>query len=123
MQDTIHEEDASPAGQAAASPKRPKTSRSRSRSGHTAELEQELRTALGTKVEVRSSAAGRGKIVIHFANADEFERLSEHFTLHQPSQQGQLAPARFMAAALWRTSRRRRPGQLAFSSPECKIMR
>ena len=37
VQDTIHEEDASPAGHAAASPKRPKTSRSRS--GHAAELE------------------------------------------------------------------------------------
>ena len=29
---------------------------------------------------MRSSAAGRGKIVIHFANADEFERLRDHFT-------------------------------------------
>lgn len=38
-------------------------------------LEQELRTALGTKVDVRQGAKGRGRIVIHFANAEEFERL------------------------------------------------
>ena len=48
--------------------------------GKPRHFEQELRTALGTKVDVRSSAAGKGKIVIHFANADEFERLRDHLT-------------------------------------------
>ncbi|HVX15554.1 MAG TPA: ParB/RepB/Spo0J family partition protein [Pirellulales bacterium] len=38
-------------------------------------LEQELRTALGTKVDVRQGAKGRGRIVIHFPNPEEFERL------------------------------------------------
>ena len=31
----------------------------------------------GTKVEIKSSARGRGKITIHFTDADEFERLRE----------------------------------------------
>ena len=38
-------------------------------------LQQELRMQLGTKVEIRQTARGRGKITIHFANADEFDRL------------------------------------------------
>jgi ParB family transcriptional regulator, chromosome partitioning protein len=81
VQDTIHEEDSAPLGSATPHAstlpaKRPKASRSR----HTAALEQELRTALGTKVDVRSGASGRGKIVIHFANGDEFERLRDQLT-------------------------------------------
>jgi ParB family chromosome partitioning protein len=38
-------------------------------------LQQELRHQLGTKVEIRQTSRGKGKITIHFANADEFERL------------------------------------------------
>lgn len=38
-------------------------------------LEKELRMALGTKVEVRQGSRGRGRIVVHFTNHDEFERL------------------------------------------------
>jgi ParB family chromosome partitioning protein len=38
-------------------------------------LEQEFRTALGTKVDVRQTAKGSGRIVVHFKNADEFERI------------------------------------------------
>jgi len=49
--------------------------RRRSRSQHTVSLEQQLRAALGTKVDVRESARGRGRIVIHFKNHEEFERL------------------------------------------------
>lgn len=45
------------------------------RNDQLAALEQELRMALGTKVELRSSARHRGRIVIHFANLAEFERL------------------------------------------------
>ncbi|HWB09071.1 MAG TPA: ParB/RepB/Spo0J family partition protein [Pirellulales bacterium] len=44
---------------------------------NNAALEQELRAALGTKVDVRQGAKGRGRIVVHFANADEFERLRD----------------------------------------------
>ncbi len=42
---------------------------------HLASLEQEFRTALGTRVEVKQSAEGRGRIVIHFDGHEEFERL------------------------------------------------
>lgn len=38
-------------------------------------LEKELRIALGTKVEVRQGSRGRGRIVVHFSNHDEFDRL------------------------------------------------
>lgn len=40
-------------------------------------MQQELRMVFGTKVEIKSSARGRGKITLHFSDADEFERLRE----------------------------------------------
>lgn len=52
----------------------------RTRSEQVASLEQEFRLALGTKVEIKASARGRGKIVIHFGNHDEFDRLREQLT-------------------------------------------
>ncbi len=52
----------------------------RSRSDQIASLEQEFRHALGTKVEIRASARGRGKITIHFSSHDEFDRLREQLT-------------------------------------------
>ncbi len=47
----------------------------RTESEQVASLEQELRIALGTKVEIRQSKKGRGKIVVHFSDHDEFDRL------------------------------------------------
>ncbi len=47
----------------------------RSRSEHTGALEQELRSALGTKVSITHNAKGKGKMVIHFAGHEEFERI------------------------------------------------
>ena len=47
------------------------------RSEQIAALEQELRSALGTKVDLKSSRSGRGKIVIHFTSHQEFERLQQ----------------------------------------------
>jgi ParB family chromosome partitioning protein len=47
------------------------------RSKHLAVLEQQFRTALGTKVDLKHSPGGRGKIVIHFQDHDEFERLHQ----------------------------------------------
>jgi ParB family transcriptional regulator, chromosome partitioning protein len=41
-------------------------------------LEQELRNALGTKVQLTQSAKGRGKITIHFASHEEFDRVRGH---------------------------------------------
>ena len=64
-------------------PRRPETiaaKRRRPRSQHIAALEQELRHALGTKVEIRQGARGRGKLQIHFSSAEEFERLRQVLT-------------------------------------------
>lgn len=59
-----------------AAPKtRKKTRRRKAADSHTSQLEQQLKMALGTKVQIRQSQSGRGKIVIHFANNDEFIRL------------------------------------------------
>ncbi len=38
-------------------------------------MQQEMRMLFGTKVEIKSTARGRGKITIHFSDADEFDRL------------------------------------------------
>ena len=46
-------------------------------SPHIEAMQQEMRMVFGTKVEIKSSARGRGKITIHFTDADEFERLRE----------------------------------------------
>ena len=55
-----------------------KTTRGRGvQSEHIAALEQELRAALGTKVRISQNARGRGKLIIHFANHQEFERLRQ----------------------------------------------
>jgi ParB family chromosome partitioning protein len=54
--------------------------RQRTRSEQVASLEQEFRHALGTKVEIKSSPRGRGKIVIHFQSHDEFDRLRAELT-------------------------------------------
>ena len=50
----------------------------RTRSQHLASLEQQFRTALGTKVDVRESSKGRGRIVIHFKSHEEFDRLQAY---------------------------------------------
>ncbi len=52
------------------SPSKPST-----RSDQVAALEQDLRMALGTKVQIQQTGTGKGKIVIHFTNHSEFERL------------------------------------------------
>ena len=52
----------------------------RTKSDQIASLEQEFRHALGTQVEIRTSARGRGKITIHFANHEEFDRLREQLS-------------------------------------------
>lgn len=58
------------------------------RSEQIASLEQELRTALGTKVDLSQTARGRGKITIHFKNHEEFERLRQVLTAaNMPMQQ------------------------------------
>jgi len=50
----------------------------RLRSDHLAALEEEFRMALGTRVKITHSSRGRGKVVIHFASHEEFDRLRRH---------------------------------------------
>ncbi len=50
------------------------------KSDHVAALEQQLRMALGTKVEIRANARGRGRVVIQFNGHEEFERLMEQLS-------------------------------------------
>lgn len=38
-------------------------------------MQEEMRMLFGTKVEIKSTARGRGKITIHFTDPDEFDRL------------------------------------------------
>ncbi len=76
VQETINAADAEPLSVVTAEGQTAPVKRTRSK--HVASLEQELRSALGTKVDVRQGAKGRGRIVVHFANADEFERLYQY---------------------------------------------
>lgn len=56
-------------------PSKPK--RRRSASDQLAALEREWRVALGTKVDIKKTSRGSGRVVIHFANHDEYDRLHE----------------------------------------------
>lgn len=52
---------------------------SRGQNDHLAALEQQFRTALGIKkVKITANARGRGKLVIHFRNHEEFDQVQEH---------------------------------------------
>jgi ParB family transcriptional regulator, chromosome partitioning protein len=66
----------------------------RPRNEQIASLEQELRTSLGTKVDLSQSAKGKGKITIHFQSHEEFDRVRRMLTTpaavavpEQPQQQ------------------------------------
>jgi len=48
------------------------------------QLEEEFRVALGAKVEIRQTARGKGRIIVHFKNVDDFERLREHLCQDWP---------------------------------------
>ncbi|MCC6509625.1 MAG: ParB/RepB/Spo0J family partition protein [Pirellulaceae bacterium] len=58
-------------------PNRGKRGSARTVTPQIGSLEQELRRSLGTKIEIRQSARGRGKIVVHFNSAEEFERIRD----------------------------------------------
>ena len=53
------------------------TKKKRTRTDQVASLEQELRAAMGAKVEIKTAGKGRGKIVVHFTSYEEFDRLRE----------------------------------------------
>jgi len=64
----------------------------RPRNEQVESLQQELRTSLGTKVDLSQSAKGKGKITIHFTSHEEFERIRQLLTAtqaiaQQPQQQ------------------------------------
>ncbi|HEX6961360.1 MAG TPA: ParB/RepB/Spo0J family partition protein [Lacipirellula sp.] len=42
---------------------------------HLREMQEQLSKALGTKVEIKQSAKGRGRITVHFTSHEEFDRL------------------------------------------------
>jgi ParB family transcriptional regulator, chromosome partitioning protein len=75
VQETIHHADREPLSVVGAGPPRAKPSR-RGRD-QSAALEQELRTALGTKVDLKQKPSGRGQIVIHFNTSEEFDRIRQ----------------------------------------------
>lgn len=50
----------------------------RAPSEHIVALEQEFRSALGTKVKLVHTRSGRGRLVISFRNHEEFERIRKH---------------------------------------------
>jgi ParB family chromosome partitioning protein len=76
VQQAIHQADREPLAVIGVDERRPRSPRRSSQ--HSAALEQELRTAIGTKVDLKEKAGGRGQIVIHFASGEEFERIHEH---------------------------------------------
>ena len=78
VQETIRQADAEPLAVISADGQvsRPLTKRS----DQVAAVEQELRGALGTKVELKHARSGRGKIIIHYNSHEEFERLQRLFT-------------------------------------------
>lgn len=65
-----------PAAKGPRKPGRPATRRS----SQIVAVENQLRAALGTKVVVHANGKGAGRIVIPFANLDEFQRLLDHIT-------------------------------------------
>ncbi len=52
------------------SPRRPPGS-----AAHLADLEKSISRQLGMRVQVRSSGKGRGRMVVHYANLDQFDEL------------------------------------------------
>lgn len=86
VQQAIHSADHEPLAVIGVATHRPKST---PRGGqHSAALEQELRNALGTKVDLKQKASGRGQIVIHFGSPEEFERIREHLSAHAHSKAG-----------------------------------
>lgn len=59
--------------------KKKAATKGRTKSNQILSLESELRSALGTKIEIKPSSGGRGKIVVHYLSRDEFERLRQLF--------------------------------------------
>jgi ParB family chromosome partitioning protein len=90
VQDQIHAGDAGPMVVVAPDSTGKTSTKPRPRSQNLTSLEQELRAALGTKVTIRQTARGRGKIVIPFASSEEFERLRDYLCGGEPDAQSRV---------------------------------
>lgn len=78
VQQMIEAADAEPLGVVGKDGTRSAAKPPRRKSEHVAGLEQEFRAALGVRVKLAHNAQGKGKLTIHFADHDEFERLKSH---------------------------------------------
>jgi ParB family chromosome partitioning protein len=72
------DDSATPGGDSAATPKRKPGRPATRRASQIVAVENQLRRALGVKVVVHANGKGAGRIVIPFADLDEFQRLLEH---------------------------------------------
>lgn len=54
---------------------------------HIRDMEEQLSLAMGAKVEIKQSAKGRGRITIHFASHEEFDRLRSNLSQQTAPQQ------------------------------------
>ncbi len=68
--------------------KSPPTNSPRTKTPQIDALQKQLRLELGTKVSIRTTKTGRGSIVVHFANNEEFERIFENLTNDRNRQLG-----------------------------------
>lgn len=84
VQERIVQEDGMPSDR----PAKPR----RGRSSQQTAVEQELRRLVGVKVDVRSISGGRGRLILHFRNHDEFARLKS--ILVDGSTSGVIVPER-----------------------------
>jgi len=80
VRDAISAADADPSSSDASPEPKPL----RTKSAHLASLEQQFRSALGAKVDIKPGSKDQGKVVIHFRNHDEFERLRDLLCSAQP---------------------------------------
>jgi ParB family chromosome partitioning protein len=59
----------------AGEPNEPTATREPSVSAHLLDLEKSIARQLGMRVQVRSNRKGKGRMVIHYANLDQFDDL------------------------------------------------
>lgn len=71
---------------------RPRTTRLRAPSPNVVQLEEALSSALGARVEIKQKRRG-GKIVVHFRDHDDFERLYESLTGRSTTEYPEKIPA------------------------------
>ena len=76
VHERVAEEDADPLTGSSSS----SNNRANNKSHQITSLETTLRHALGTKVEIRQTARGNGRIILHFKNNAEYERLHDYLT-------------------------------------------